>query len=468
MSVRDDIKTLSPTWLQDDSANGVGGKLMYGFGLAFDGLMEKLWQATSARMPKYADASALPYLGSDLLIPRGISQTDASYATHLGQAYDDWAVAGTPWGVLKQALSYVSPPGSPSPFGYVILPIYTYAPGTIGNSYIGAYYRNYYDTNTAAFGLQYNYPAADTTRPPTLDNTQLGGFDWDSLSQGTIGYESTLKQNFWRWFLILSKTFDQFGQYITSMTAGTPISVTTNAAHGLTTGDTVSIDGVSTQVGIIASITNSGGLFKITTTSPHGLSTGWQVAIVNELPNETSGRWFITVDSPTSFELNNSKFSTPSASASQGTVHLIFTDSSWTITVTGSTTFTLNGSVGSNYGPQSPLGVFGRVYKTAANNWVDKAPFVFGTPGVKIGQRPDASIGLNIPTKYVQALRNTMALWKAEQTNLEWIVLSFSPSLFSNTPGFGPDGRFGRWSKIVNNQYVPSRLSDARYISGVE
>ena len=80
------------------------------------------------------------------------------------------------------------------------------------------------------------------------------------------------------------------------------------------------------------------------------------------------------------------------------------------------------------------------------------------------------SWGFGDPSTHFTGLTALTSQWKARHCWYPWVIVSFSNSLFDQAqPADGvhnPDGTFGRWSKIVAGQYVPSRFSNARYIDG--
>lgn len=97
--LRTRVKALCPPWLRE----GVGERLLYGFGLACDGLLDKLTQGIQARMPTRARADAQNLIGQDRLIPRGLTESDESYGERLQKAFETWQLAGTARAVLGQA-----------------------------------------------------------------------------------------------------------------------------------------------------------------------------------------------------------------------------------------------------------------------------------------------------------------------------------------------------------------------------
>lgn len=97
---RDKIREMSPPWLQD----GRYERLMYSIGLGFDLLAEKTVQAIHMFIPTKADASGLPVIGGDVLIFRGITESEQSYRGRLQTWTDMWQHAATPWRTLQQML----------------------------------------------------------------------------------------------------------------------------------------------------------------------------------------------------------------------------------------------------------------------------------------------------------------------------------------------------------------------------
>lgn len=106
MGFRDAILKMSPPWLSNEQ--GTGGKFVYTLGLMRDALTDKAQQALWARMPGLANATALPYIGADRLIPQGEDETATSYGTRLSGAFDLWQLAAGNAGVLRQVLGFFS------------------------------------------------------------------------------------------------------------------------------------------------------------------------------------------------------------------------------------------------------------------------------------------------------------------------------------------------------------------------
>ncbi len=173
-------------------------------------LLEKLNQGIRARIPTAGTPTALPLLGADRLIPRGLGDTDAGYAKRLQQALDDWQVAGSARAILRQTLAYIGFPATRARL--------------VSSSSV-------WDTFT-----EY----ADTTKPPVHYPAPVANWDWDSLmSPPTV-------QGWWRVWLILYSSLASGEPLMTIVgaTNATPIVVTVSKPHGLATGAAVNISGV--------------------------------------------------------------------------------------------------------------------------------------------------------------------------------------------------------------------------------
>ncbi len=101
---RDAIKLMSPPWLD----HGTGERYMYNIGLAADAILEKLNQGVKARMPTECDATALPIIGSDRVMPQYPGEADASYRVRLQEAFDTWRTSGSRGAVMSQALAFLN------------------------------------------------------------------------------------------------------------------------------------------------------------------------------------------------------------------------------------------------------------------------------------------------------------------------------------------------------------------------
>lgn len=107
----------SAPWMRGDDTTG--GRLNYTFGALIDMRLEKVAQGVAAHLPVIRNpvdrsvvvwvpqADALAVLGSDRQIPRGLTESNASYGERLRVALDSWRFAGTARGVLMQVLGYL-------------------------------------------------------------------------------------------------------------------------------------------------------------------------------------------------------------------------------------------------------------------------------------------------------------------------------------------------------------------------
>jgi len=289
MGIRHTIKRLSPTTLQD----GVAERFLYGMALLMDGIVEKACQGAHSRMPLRADPTVLPYLGQERLIPKGLTEGDASYALRLQGAIDDWrTLAGSAWGVMKQVRGYLLAKAPRIRSVWAIYP-------TTGIA----------SAPTHSVWSSFAIDSAVNVAPDRLLVSGPGNWEWDRYSPTTGSWGP------WRWWLV------------------------------------------------IFSVGGGGGI------------------------------------------------------------------------------------------------------------WCTQAPFAFGTAGVKIGQRPDASIGLGVAPAVVESIRSIVGLWQRAGSWCQWIIISFSGSLFDpdqpSGGGINPDGYYGRWSKIDSGEYVRARSLGARYCDGI-
>lgn len=96
---------LSPPWLNGD----MGSRYMFTMGLMWDTLAEETRLGVIQRYPSVADPSALPALGRDRGIIRGISETDAGYAQRLRKFKATWKLAGNAPTLLNQLWGFMGP-----------------------------------------------------------------------------------------------------------------------------------------------------------------------------------------------------------------------------------------------------------------------------------------------------------------------------------------------------------------------
>lgn len=126
---------------------------------------------------------------------------------------------------------------------------------------------------------------------------------------------------------------------------------------------------------------------------------------------------------------------------------------------------------GSTYADPSPPGInpwwrFWLVLYATGVPWCTSSG-KWGSSGLKWGD-PSKSWGFSTPSAIFQLIQTVVRQWKSEHSWCRWIIVSFDDTLFNPWLGIGggvnPDGTFGRWSKIVNGQYVQSRFTNARYL----
>lgn len=209
-TIRDAMGTLLPACFKGGSqgAGGFGEKFVYSVTtLIADVLEEGLRQGINDRFPTRANADALPVLGNDRVIDRGLFESDASYRVRLQQAFDTWATAGSAWSVLKNLLALVTP----------FTPVWR-------------------TVNDSSVWDSINDPLAPLQGTPTWRlYANPANWNWDGLTQ------------WWRFWTILYPGTTLVGS-VTAASNASPIQITV-AAHGLVTGNTVWIDGVNGNLG---------------------------------------------------------------------------------------------------------------------------------------------------------------------------------------------------------------------------
>jgi len=159
-------QALLPAWAQD----GNFSRYMFTLGLAHDAILEKAVQGADASNPLETQTpTSLALSALDLLLTRGLTESDASFGKRLARALDDWALAGLDWMVLRQALGLVL---AFTPMARTVKDVYT-AAGSLDTSIWSTF-----------------VASADTTQSPARVFTggatsHAANFDWDSLSPTT-------------------------------------------------------------------------------------------------------------------------------------------------------------------------------------------------------------------------------------------------------------------------------------------
>lgn len=424
MGLRDFIKTISPPWLADGSAE----RVMYTIGIVGDALLEKLNEGVRAHIPTYGDAdsaaAALAMVGNDRVIGQGVNELPTTYGKRLQRAFDDWSVAGSARSVLRQATSYVGQATRAR---------------MVSQSSVWDTYNEF----------------TDTTQPPW--HKRAANWNWDSLSTPLP------VQGWWRsWLILYAAQFPNQSTLTVSAvtnpsfsvllaTNASPIVVTTTAPHGLATGAQVTISGVvgNTAANGVFTVTVTGasafslngstgngaytvftgtvltGPITITTATPHGLSTGQCVVVAGIIGNSAAnGQWAITVPSTTTFTLNYCPmFGVPLAAYISG-------------------------------------GTVATTWNAPASSW--------GTGGMKWGTDPTISWGMAVPPGTMKGITAIVGQWKNAGSVVPWVITTFSTTWYdpTSTGSFLPDGTWGYWAKVVNNVYVAARDSSSRYSDG--
>ncbi len=90
--------SILPAWLQGPNGLAYAGVL----GKLKDQISDNAKAAATVGMPTAARPDALPVIGFERQLVRGPAESDAQYAERLRTAFDAWALAGTPLGMLLQ------------------------------------------------------------------------------------------------------------------------------------------------------------------------------------------------------------------------------------------------------------------------------------------------------------------------------------------------------------------------------
>lgn len=109
LTFRDAIRRVSPPWLQ----RGLAEKILYAFGVHADGFADALVAGAKQRFPGLYTFEALPVIGRERRIPRGRSESDASYASRLAGFLASHRLRGGPYALLQQLFLYWAPANFP-------------------------------------------------------------------------------------------------------------------------------------------------------------------------------------------------------------------------------------------------------------------------------------------------------------------------------------------------------------------
>lgn len=107
---------LCPPWLCGNDSNAQ--KYMYCIGLGLDGLLEKMNEAMTAKLPGQADPSCIPLQAADRVFVQGPAESNASFIVRLQGAFQAWARAGSRPSALGQLQGYLTglQPGVPDAY----------------------------------------------------------------------------------------------------------------------------------------------------------------------------------------------------------------------------------------------------------------------------------------------------------------------------------------------------------------
>lgn len=167
----------SPPWLR----TGTGERMLQTFGLMIDCRMERLTQGMLAHMPRsdiarsQAPYDALLVMASDRVITPGATESAASLAVREQRAFDDWQLAGLPWGVLSSTLGALL---SSQPTGRTIAT--TFDPSTYPPTRVSSQWETFVSGDPWTAAPQPAYGLAGGN----------GDLDWDSLSPITGSWGS--------------------------------------------------------------------------------------------------------------------------------------------------------------------------------------------------------------------------------------------------------------------------------------
>ena len=95
---------MAPAWL---TAPYDGAQVQYSLGVMLDAQVERTFQGTKARFPEHGPADALPFMGRDRKIIRGINEPAAAFAARLLRWLDDHRVRGNPFALLDQIRAFL-------------------------------------------------------------------------------------------------------------------------------------------------------------------------------------------------------------------------------------------------------------------------------------------------------------------------------------------------------------------------
>jgi hypothetical protein len=102
MSIASIIRNRVPSWL----SSGEGGLVLDSIAAELDDFILRMRESLKASMPSYGPSDALPYIGRDRKVLRGIGETDDSYRVALIPWLDRARKNGTPWEMCRRVRAY--------------------------------------------------------------------------------------------------------------------------------------------------------------------------------------------------------------------------------------------------------------------------------------------------------------------------------------------------------------------------
>lgn len=115
LNLRHALRAFVPPWLSNRPATPLGParqtgyKLLYAQALMLDVMMDVAVQGLKARYPGLCQPDALPLIGQDRRIIRGLTEPDDMYAARLRAWLDSWRLAGNSYNMLAQLAPLFAP-----------------------------------------------------------------------------------------------------------------------------------------------------------------------------------------------------------------------------------------------------------------------------------------------------------------------------------------------------------------------
>lgn len=116
----------SPPWLLKEDGNAK--RYLYGLGLPFDSLLQKMFDAMRAKCPGLADASAIPFQAADRRLVQGPAESNEPFVLRLKGAFDAWGIVGSRKAVANQLQAYMT---GLQPGVATSLPVFTIVGGNL-------------------------------------------------------------------------------------------------------------------------------------------------------------------------------------------------------------------------------------------------------------------------------------------------------------------------------------------------